>query len=85
VRLRKVSGLFEKQLNNLKRLSKTRTILDCPVCIELADKAFELGPSGAARAASEFLDHVTREHTDELLGLIAERYGPAFMRRRALK
>ncbi len=85
VRLRKVSGLFEKQLNNLRKLSKTKTILDCPTCIELADKAFELGPSGAARAARDFLDHVAREHPDELLSLIAERYGPAFMRRRALK
>jgi hypothetical protein len=28
---------------------------------------------------------VSREHPDELLALIAERYGPAFMRRRALK
>ncbi|HYB07722.1 MAG TPA: LON peptidase substrate-binding domain-containing protein [Nitrososphaerales archaeon] len=84
-RLRKVSGLFEKQLASLQRFSETKTILDCPVCIELADKAFELGPSGAAKAAREFLDHVTREHPDELLGLIAEHYGPAFMRRRALK
>jgi ATP-dependent Lon protease len=84
-RLRKVNGLFERQLSSLKKLAKTKTILECLTCIELADKAFELGPGGGAMAAREFLEHVTREHPDELLGLIAERYGPAFMRRRALK
>lgn len=84
-RLKKVNALFERQLDNLKRLANTKTILDCPVCIELADRAFELGPRGAAKAARDFLDHVTQEHADELLGMLAERYGPAFMRRRALK
>jgi ATP-dependent Lon protease len=84
-RLEKVHGLFEKQLSNLKRLAKTPSILECTTCIDLADKAFEAGPVIGAKVASEFLDHVAREHPDEMLGLIAERYGPAFMRRRALK
>jgi len=84
-RLRMIHGLFEKQLSTLRKMAKTPTILECPTCIDLADKAFEAGPSIGAKVAREFLEHVTREHPDELLGMIAERYGPAFMRRRALK
>ncbi len=84
-RLEKVHGLFEKQLNNLRRLAKTTSILECETCMDLADRALEAGPGSGARVAKEFLDHVTREHPEELLSLLAERYGPEFMRRRALK
>jgi ATP-dependent Lon protease len=84
-RLEKVHKLFERQLNDLKRLPQTTSIMECATCIELADRAFELGPGGGAEVAQEFLNHVSREHPDELLALIAERYGPAFLRRRALK
>ncbi len=84
-RLEKVHVLFEKQLGNLKRLATAPMILECATCIDLADKAFEAGPTTGAKVAREFLDHVAREHPDELLGLIAERYGPSFMRRRALR
>ncbi len=83
-RLRKVHRLFEKQLESLKMMAKTASILECATCMDLADRAFESGPR-VAEVAREFLDHVVREHPDELLALIAERYGPAFMRRRALK
>jgi ATP-dependent Lon protease len=84
-RLNKVHALFEKQLLTLRTMAKTPTILECPTCMDLADKAFEAGPSIGARVAREFLEHVIKEHPDEMLGIIAERYGPAFMRRRALK
>ena len=84
-RLNKVQRLFEKQLGTLKAMAKTPTILECPTCMDLADKAFEAGPSSGAKVARQFLEHVTKEHPDELMGIIAERYGPAFMRRRALK
>ncbi len=84
-RLEKVHELFGRQLTNLKRLAKTKSILECTTCMDLADRALEAGPGGGARVAKEFLDHVTREHPEELLSLIAERYGPEFMRRRALK
>ena len=84
-RLEKVHRLFEKQLQYLKRASKTASILECSTCIELADRALDLGAGGGAEVAREFLNHVVQEHPDELLALIAERYGPAFMRRRALK
>jgi len=84
-RLKKVHRLFEKQLGALKTMAKTPTILDCPACMDLADKAFEAGPTTGAKVARQFLEHLAKEHPDELLGIIAERYGPAFMRRRALK
>lgn len=84
-RLAKVSKLFDDQLAGLKKASRNTTIPECSTCIDLADKAFELGPGKGAEVAAEFLTHVIREHPDEVLGLIAERYGPAFMRRRTLK
>ena len=84
-RLRKVNRLFEDQLSSMKKLARIKTILECNTCVDLADRAFELGPGRGTQAARDFLDHVSREHPDELLGLIAERYGAEFMRRRALK
>lgn len=84
-RLSKVSKLFDKQLADLKGLGKTGTIADCPTCIELADRAFDGSPAEGDRIAREFLEHVTHEHADEVLALLAERYGPAFVRRRAMK
>jgi ATP-dependent Lon protease len=84
-RLNKVSQLFDRQLSDLKRLAKTKSISDCPTCIEFADRAFELGPNRNTAIAREFLDHVNHEHVDELLAVLAERYGPEFLRKRALK
>jgi ATP-dependent Lon protease len=84
-RLRKVQGLFARQLGELKKATRRRTILECSTCADLADKAFELGPEGSDAVAQEFLEHVSREHPDEVLGLLAEKYGPAFLRRRSLK
>lgn len=83
-RLRKVSLLFKKQLGELKRLARVTTIQDCPTCIDLADRALELQP-GSEDVAREFLDHLVREHPHEVLALVAERYGAAFLRRRELK
>jgi len=83
-RLGKVSEFFERQLVELKRVAETKTILECPTCIELADRAFELG-GGEGRVAKQFLEHVAKEHPEEVLGLLAERYGPAFLSRRSMK
>jgi hypothetical protein len=44
-----------------------------------------MGLNRSGEIAKEFLDHIVREHPDELLILLAARYGPAFLRRRALK
>jgi len=84
-RLEKVNKLFGEQLRSLKNMNRPPMILQCSTCMELADKAFEMGPGRGAEVAAEFLSHVVKEHPDEVLGLIAERYGPSFMRRRALK
>jgi ATP-dependent Lon protease len=84
-RLAKVSKFFQRQLTALRELAKVKQIPECETCAELADKAFESEPTRRGEIALEFLNHVVQKHPDELLGLIAERYGPVFMRRRAMK
>ncbi len=84
-RLAKVSRFFNRQLEDLKKLSTRKTILECSTCMDFADRAFEQGLGGGGDIAREFLDHVVRDHPEELLTLLAERYGPAFLRRRELK
>ncbi len=84
-RLEKVSKRFERQLATLRELAKVKMIPDCETCMELADRVFESEPNRRGEMASEFLNHVVQKHPGELLGLIAEKYGPAFMTRRALK
>ena len=84
-RLEKVSRHFERQLTTLRELAKVKMIPECETCMELADRVFESEPNRRGEIASEFLNHVVQKHPGELLGLIAEKYGPAFMTRRALK
>jgi ATP-dependent Lon protease len=84
-RLAKVNTLFERNLTALKQLAKVKQIPECETCAELADRAFESEPTQRGEIALEFLNHVVQRHPDELLGLLAERYGPVFMRRRAMK
>ena len=84
-RLEKVSKHFERQLAALRELAKVKMIPECETCMELADRVFESEPNRRGEIASEFLNHVVQKHPGELLGLIAEKYGPTFMRRRALK
>lgn len=85
LRLEKVHKLFEKQLGDLQEMARTPSILECPTCIELADRAFEQGQAMGAQTSREFLEHVSKEHPEELLALLAERYGTEFVRRRALR
>jgi ATP-dependent Lon protease len=84
-RLEKISRHFERQLAALKELASVKTILECETCMELADRVFESEPDSRGKIASEFLSHAVQEHPGELLRLIAEKYGLAFMSRRALK
>jgi ATP-dependent Lon protease len=84
-RLEKVTKHFERQLAALRELAKVKKITDCEICTELADRALEAEPRQRGEIVLEFLNHVVREHTGELLGLLAEKYGPEFMRKRALK
>lgn len=84
-RLSKVTKLFEKQLKALKKLAKVEPISECEKCLELADKAFDSDPSLRAEIAVQFLNHVVRDHTGELLGLLAEKYLPIFMSKRSMR
>jgi ATP-dependent Lon protease len=84
-RLEKISKHFERHLAVLRELAKVVMIPECESCMELADRVFESEPDKRGEVASEFLTHVVQKHPGELLGLIAEKYGPTFMRRRALK
>jgi ATP-dependent Lon protease len=84
-RLTKVTRLFEKQLKALKKLTKVDPISECEKCLELADKAFDSDPNLRAEIAVQFLNHVVRDHTGELLALLAEKYLPIFMNKRAMR
>jgi ATP-dependent Lon protease len=84
-RLVKVTKLFEKQLRALKKLAKVEPISECEKCLELADKAFDSDPNARAEIAAQFLNHVVRDHTGELLALLAEKYLPIFMSKRAMR
>jgi len=84
-RLQKISKHFERQLADLREVAKIKTISECETCAELADRALESEPFRRGEIAVDFLNHVAQKHTAELLGVLAEKYGPAFMRRRALK
>jgi ATP-dependent Lon protease len=84
-RLQKISKHFERQLADLREVAKIKTISECDTCSELADRALESEPFRRGEIAVDFLNHVAQKHTAELLGVLAEKYGPAFMRRRALK
>lgn len=84
-RLRKVGTLFDRELQDLKRLMKVSPISECEKCIGLADEAFESSPSRGAEIVTEFLSHVVQEHTDELLAILVEKYGPVFMSKRSLR
>jgi hypothetical protein len=67
-------------------LEQTVPIARCDVCIEIADKAFDGGgPEAFQDVASTFLNHVLEKHTGELLGLLAERYGPIFLAKREFR
>jgi len=84
-RLRKVGSLFDRELHALKRLMKVSPISECEKCIGFADAAFESASSRGAEIATAFLNHVIQEHTDELLTILVERYGPGFMKKRSLR
>ena len=84
-RLQKIRRHFEGQLADLREASRIKTISECETCAELADRALESEPARKGAIAVDFLNHVAQKHTAELLGVLAEKYGPAFMRRRALK
>jgi len=84
-RLRMVNRHLDRQLEMLRALAESRPIPECETCIDLADKAFDANPSARGEAIVEFLNHVVNNHTAELLGVLAEKYGPTFMKKRSLR
>ncbi len=68
------------------RLELQVPISRCDTCIEIADKAFDMGgPQAFQEAANAFLRHVLERHTGELMNLLAERYGPIFLAKREMR
>ncbi len=65
--------------------AKNRTIPECEVCSDLADRAFESGPTDLNEIALKFLSHVIQDHTEEVLAVLAEKYVPIFMAKRAMR
>ena len=62
------------------------SIPDCDTCIDLADQAFEAGTeSEIGRIAVKFLEHVISEHAGEVMSVLAEKYAPIFMTKRAMR
>jgi ATP-dependent Lon protease len=84
-RLQKITKHFDAQLTALREIAKAKTIPECETCMELADSVFDSPPNRRGELASEFLNHVVEKHPGELLALLAEKYGPTFMRRWAMK
>jgi ATP-dependent Lon protease len=84
-RLRMVNRHLDRQLEMLRALAETKPIPECETCIDLADKAFDADPTARGEAIVEFLNHIVNNHTAELLGVLAEKYGPTFVKKRSLR
>jgi hypothetical protein len=66
-------------------MSGETPIVKCQTCADIADRAFEPGQENMGEVAAAFLNHVVQNHTGELLGVLAERYGPVFLAKRELR
>lgn len=84
-RLKFVNRHLDRQLETLRSLAEGKPIPECQTCADLADAAFEGDPAMRAERIVEFLNHVVSNHTAEVLGLLAEKYGPGFMHKRSLR
>jgi hypothetical protein len=61
-------------------------ISDCDACTDLADQAFETGSDvEIGQIAVKFLQHAVNEHTGEVMAVLAEKYGPIFLSKRAMR
>lgn len=70
-------------------MSKAKIIVpisQCDTCADLADQAFESGNEiEIGKVAVRFLEHVINQHTGEVMTVLAEKYGPIFMSKRAMR
>lgn len=84
-RLKKVNKHFKRQLSELRKIVDVKPIPECEACTDLADRAFDSDSTVRGEVILEFLNHVISVHTGELLNLLAEKYGPTFLGKRALR
>jgi hypothetical protein len=84
-RLRIVNRHLDRQIEMLKSMAQGKPILDCETCTDLADRAFDGDPAMRGELIVDFLNHIVANHTAELLGVLAEKYGPTFMKKRSLR
>jgi ATP-dependent Lon protease len=85
LRLAKINKLFDRELTALRQAAKIKTIPECETCEDLADLVFESDANHRTERLTAFLNHVVDKHTIELLVLLAEKYGPIFMKKRTMK
>lgn len=66
-------------------MSGETPIVKCQTCADIADRAFTSEQDEMGEIATAFLNHVVQNHTGELLGVLAERYGPVFLAKREMR
>lgn len=84
-RLGMLSRHFDRELEVLRSMIEAKSISECEICADFADRAFDAEQEVRAEAIVELLNHMVGNHTTELLNVLAEKYGPAFMKRRSLR
>ncbi|MDA4128124.1 MAG: hypothetical protein OK422_01460 [Thaumarchaeota archaeon] len=62
-----------------------KSIPQCETCADIADRGFEARPNELNELATEFLNHTVQNHAEELLALLAEKYIPVFISKRAMR
>ena len=69
-----------------KTIERVVSIPECDICIDLADQAFESGTEAEiGKIAIRFLEHAISEHPGEVMNVLAQKYGPIFMTKRAMR
>lgn len=76
---------FDRELEILRTMAEAKPIPECEICADFADTAFDADQGARAEAIVELLNHMVSNHTTELLNVLAEKYGPAFARKRSLR
>ena len=84
-RLTLLNKHFDRELESLRTIVESKPITECEICADLADRAFDGEQDTRGEAIVQLLNHMVGNHTTELLNVLAEKYGPAFMKRRSLR
>jgi ATP-dependent Lon protease len=84
-RLEMVSERLERDLGSMRELARPTSISNCETCMDFADRALESVDAMRNGVVAGFLEHLVEKHSAELIGLVAEKYGPSFMQKRSLR